>query len=186
MDFEEEIKLKRFYFKNIVPVIKIKVREFISEFKKENYENYKQMRLNYLTERKSILTDEIVEMYSEYEILTKQDKPYFDKCLVLLYLPDIQKQLKKVDMEIRILNHIAKDNSLTPDEIAQARDYPLSKLIEARGTMAICPFHNDKNPSMSIKNNFYYCFSCHAHGDVIDFVMKTKGLDFKSAVKSLL
>ena len=35
----------------------------------------------------------------------------------------------------------------------------------------ICPFHNDKNPSMLIdlKNNFYYCFGCNASGDAFSF-----------------
>jgi len=33
-----------------------------------------------------------------------------------------------------------------------------------------CPFHPDKNPSMLVDDTHYYCFGCHATGDVIQFV----------------
>lgn len=37
---------------------------------------------------------------------------------------------------------------------------------------AICPFHNDTNPSMNVdpERNTYHCFACGAHGHAIDFV----------------
>ena len=35
--------------------------------------------------------------------------------------------------------------------------------------MCCCPFHSDKMPSMKINDTYYYCFGCHATGDVIDF-----------------
>ena len=37
-----------------------------------------------------------------------------------------------------------------------------------RGGMAVCPFHNDKNPSMKVDRRFH-CFGCGADGDVIRF-----------------
>lgn len=41
-----------------------------------------------------------------------------------------------------------------------------------RGGMVICPFHPDKNPSMKLNDDYYYCFGCGATGDVIDFVAR--------------
>ena len=35
---------------------------------------------------------------------------------------------------------------------------------------ALCPFHNDRNPSLYVADDHYYCFACGEHGDVIDFV----------------
>ncbi len=35
-----------------------------------------------------------------------------------------------------------------------------------------CPFHEDKTPSMSVKNDCYHCFGCGASGDVISFVQR--------------
>ena len=34
---------------------------------------------------------------------------------------------------------------------------------------ALCPFHNDRHPSLYVADNHYFCFACGAHGDVIDF-----------------
>lgn len=38
----------------------------------------------------------------------------------------------------------------------------------------VCPFHNDKNPSMIVDLNAgtYYCFGCTEHGNAYDFVKK--------------
>ena len=41
-----------------------------------------------------------------------------------------------------------------------------------RNGMACCPFHDDKNPSMKLNEEYFYCFGCGATGDVIDFTAK--------------
>lgn len=50
--------------------------------------------------------------------------------------------------------------------------------------MVRCPFHEDHNPSMKVDNRFY-CFGCHASGDVIDFTAKLFGISLKDAAKKL-
>lgn len=56
---------------------------------------------------------------------------------------------------------------------------------------ALCPFHNDKSPSLLVDSSrdkgrqHYYCFSCGAHGDVIDLVKEKLNLNFKEAVEWL-
>ncbi|MDO4614668.1 MAG: CHC2 zinc finger domain-containing protein [Lachnospiraceae bacterium] len=37
-----------------------------------------------------------------------------------------------------------------------------------RHSMARCPFHDDRHPSLKLNPDFYYCFGCGAKGDVID------------------
>jgi len=51
----------------------------------------------------------------------------------------------------------------------------------------LCPFHDEKTASFTVtpERNMYYCFGCHAGGDVFSFVMKTRGLDFKEALELL-
>ena len=51
----------------------------------------------------------------------------------------------------------------------------------------LCPFHNEKSPSFTVVDdkNFYHCFGCGVHGDVITFVMETEGLAFPEAVERL-
>ena len=51
--------------------------------------------------------------------------------------------------------------------------------------MACCPFHDDKTPSMSIKENFH-CFGCQESGDVIDFTAKLFEINTKEAAIKLV
>lgn len=50
-----------------------------------------------------------------------------------------------------------------------------------------CPFHGEKTPSFSVneQKQFYHCFGCGAHGDVIGFLQEYSGMDFVEACKSL-
>lgn len=51
--------------------------------------------------------------------------------------------------------------------------------------MACCPFHEDKNPSMKLNEEYFYCFGCGVTGDVIDFTAKFFALSPKEAVEKL-
>ena len=53
-----------------------------------------------------------------------------------------------------------------------------------RNGMAICPFHNDKNPSMKLDRRFH-CFGCQADGDAVDFVSRLFNLSSKQAAIKL-
>ena len=53
-----------------------------------------------------------------------------------------------------------------------------------RNGMAVCPFHNDKNPSMKVDKRFH-CFACQADGDAVDFVSRLFGLPGKEAAMKL-
>lgn len=52
---------------------------------------------------------------------------------------------------------------------------------------ACCPFHHEKSPSFTINDDkqFYHCFGCGAHGDVIKFTMEHDGLGFMEALELL-
>jgi len=56
-----------------------------------------------------------------------------------------------------------------------------------RNYIGLCPFHNDKSPSLSVSpdKQIYKCFSCGEAGNVITFVMKQKNYNFIEAIKSL-
>ena len=61
--------------------------------------------------------------------------------------------------------------------------------LVARGKnyFGVCPFHDDTNPSMSVsrEKQIYTCFSCHASGNVFNFIMDYDHVDFKTALKFL-
>ena len=54
-----------------------------------------------------------------------------------------------------------------------------------RYSMALCPFHNDRHPSLYVADDHYYCFACGEHGDVIDFAARLFGLPLYAAAQRL-
>ncbi len=51
---------------------------------------------------------------------------------------------------------------------------------------ALCPFHNDRNPSLYVADDHYYCFACGEHGDVIDFAGRLFQLSLYDAARKLM
>lgn len=59
---------------------------------------------------------------------------------------------------------------------------PLEK--KGRGYVAVCPFHDDHDPSLTItpSKNIFKCFVCGEGGDVFSFVRKMDGVSLPEAV----
>ncbi len=61
--------------------------------------------------------------------------------------------------------------------------------VQKRGSLylAICPFHNDSHPSLTIspEKRIFKCFACGTGGNAITFVQKIEGLSFEEAVKKV-
>jgi DNA primase len=53
--------------------------------------------------------------------------------------------------------------------------------------IGLSPFKNEKSPSFTVNDEkeFYHCFSSSEHGNIFDFVMKTKSIGFGEAVRTL-
>ena len=87
-------------------------------------------------------------------------------------------------MQIReeVLERIKQENDIV-DIISE--NVRLKK--SGRNYVGLCPFHNDKSPSLSVSQDkqIYKCFSCGEAGNVITFVMKYKKLTFQEAAKYL-
>jgi DNA primase len=81
------------------------------------------------------------------------------------------------------------------------RERPLADVVEASGCSlrrtgngrlwALCPFHEERTPSFCVdvrdpNDEHYHCFSCSAHGDVIDFVMARESCSFLEACERLV
>lgn len=54
-----------------------------------------------------------------------------------------------------------------------------------RTGMTRCVFHDDRNPSMKLNEDYFYCFGCGEHGDVIDLTARLFGLSSREAAKKL-
>jgi DNA primase len=78
------------------------------------------------------------------------------------------------------------------EALPPAIPYYASQGIELTGSgqwlKAICPFHNDTNPSLNVKvnNGAYRCFVCNAKGgDILDFHQQRHNLNFVQACREL-
>lgn len=62
---------------------------------------------------------------------------------------------------------------------------PLKK--KGNNYFGLSPFKNEKTPSFSVneEKKIFHCFSTGEHGNVIDFLIKVKGYDFKDALHEL-
>jgi DNA primase len=62
-------------------------------------------------------------------------------------------------------------------------------VLKKKGTnyIGLCPFHNDKSPSMSVnrQKGIFKCFSCGAGGDALSFYIKINNLEFKDGIYEL-
>ena len=65
------------------------------------------------------------------------------------------------------------------------QDLPLQK--KGREYVGNCPFHNEKTGSFFVNDEkgTFHCFGCGASGDVFEYVMKKRGVQFIQAVESI-
>jgi DNA primase len=82
-----------------------------------------------------------------------------------------------------------RDRVLDATDLAALIGEHLSLRPQGREMVGLCPFHDDRSPSLAVVthkgNGFYKCFACGASGNAIDFVMEYLKLDFPSALKML-
>lgn len=74
------------------------------------------------------------------------------------------------------------------DVVGRKVTWDARKSNQAKGDMwAPCPFHQEKTASFHVEDRkgFYYCFGCHAKGDVFGFVQETENVGFMEAVEML-
>ncbi|MBR3164986.1 MAG: hypothetical protein IKF16_02270 [Lachnospiraceae bacterium] len=54
-----------------------------------------------------------------------------------------------------------------------------------RSGMAVCPFRNDRNPSMKFYGRRFHCFGCQADGDAVDFTARYYRIPVRDAAEKL-
>ncbi|MFM2321600.1 MAG: hypothetical protein RL612_747, partial [Actinomycetota bacterium] len=66
-------------------------------------------------------------------------------------------------------------------------DYVALKPAGVGSLKGLCPFHDEKSPSFTVKPNdgFYKCFGCGVGGDVYKFLQQLESISFYEAVEKL-
>src|SRR5271165_4084619 len=64
-------------------------------------------------------------------------------------------------------------------------EYVTLRKAGAQNFIGLCPFHQEKTPSMSVhaSRQFFHCFGCGASGDVFAFAQKIENITFPEAVR---
>jgi DNA primase len=73
------------------------------------------------------------------------------------------------------------------DIVALVGEYGLSLQRTGSKYKALCPFHDDHNPSLELNpdRQSFKCWSCGAGGDIFDFVKDFERVDFPEALRML-
>jgi hypothetical protein len=137
-------------------------------------------RKQYLNEQISRLqkeSNEVIQLFS--------GKSELDRYLLLDTLKWINNQAKRFETELHFKR--GSQSRISQDMINLARQYPIENLLRnIKNGKVNCINHQDERPSMDIRNNFAYCYSCGWHGDSIAVYRKLNSSDFASAVRALI
>ena len=79
------------------------------------------------------------------------------------------------------------DDIIARTDIVELVDSRVRLKKAGRNHQACCPFHDEKSPSFTVSQDkqFYHCFGCGAHGNVISFLMEFDRLEFPEAIEEL-
>jgi hypothetical protein len=71
--------------------------------------------------------------------------------------------------------------------VERAKSFLITDLLTFKRGVALCPFHNDRHPSLHYypKTNTVFCFSCNTAGDSIKIYQTLNNCSFVEAVKKL-
>ena len=168
-------ELEKEYYAVEMPKIRMAISELIKEIGDEFKENRIEFLENEIKELKTKLTAENIR-YGFTDGLGKK--------IVRENIYNLEKEIKRKTMHIMAIKN--ESQKITQEMIARAREYPISDIVGCKGKGNIlCIAHKEKHPSMTIKNNYAYCFSCHWHGDAIACYMLIHNVSFVEAVKAL-
>lgn len=175
--FPESIKMARRSEKN-------RIKSY-----KNNTHHINEMRDNYYN------MFIIKAFFKEQNKLKKESNRLFDD-LQKINTNNIKKSMYVLSyldlLEGKISNVIT--HGVSEDEIKHARSVSIQSIYDGkiiklgRLSKAICPFHKEKTPSLTIYNdqNSWWCYGCNTGGDVIKFFMQQNNVNFVSAVKQLI
>lgn len=145
----------------------------------------KQRRMEYLGPRICELEAALAGWAAEFRDAAAVGRDT-EAYLLLDLIGPAEKERDRLSQEYGALRRHKRKGGLTEAQIERARSRPLEEIVEVgKGGFILCPLHDDRNPSMLVKDGFGYCFPCHGRLDSIGYMMKVRGLSFPQAVEVL-
>lgn len=142
-----------------------------------------------ISRRKEYLNQRIAELKNDQQTALQlfSGNNELSRFLLLDTIKLLSREIKKHEAELNFQN-TRKGERITRADIERARAYPIENLlhnVRNGKTNCISGNHEDKHPSMDIRNNFVYCYSCGFQGDAILVYMKISSVNFITAVRTL-
>jgi len=161
--------------------VNTRFQDLISETPKE-YRN--DRRKEYLTSLITELPRKIETIHKDYEESLRNDETYDNRAVLAYGKERLEKVKSRYEAELRALKGNG-DTTHFENKLLLAKQRKFSEFLEIKKGKALCPFHDDHDPSFSVNGNRAYCFGCGWRGDVVDFVIALKGFSFKEALEFL-
>lgn len=186
---------------------------YIKDLEKEYYGSLKRYTIKELSEifpeTEEVLKEQILETKKKLKSALKRARksyhhslkepeaaPICEAAAEIVFEGEIdpfERRLKRLTYQYNsLLNKEENDYSIDIRSLKERID--LKHIVEGYGInlrkagkswLALCPFHNEKSPSFSVSEKFFYCFGCQKHGDVFNFVQEIEKVDFKEALNKL-
>lgn len=183
--------LKTYSFRELIeifpeakPYVKQKLKREIAQWEKDLVTGNKMLITYRQIIRKTIPKNQwFLEMMTNILYIEPYIKPQNE---------ELEKKIKKNFFILSLLRTPDPEKlsvgKITEQDIMRAKEEPIINYIEVnRMGFAHCPFHEDKHASLKVyKSNRWWCYSENVGGDVIDLVMKMRGVKFLEAVKIIL
>ncbi len=149
--------------------------------------------LSWALERRKVFLLSKIEFYEKKVtrlINMMAGRDFFNWHLILHWTGGYEKNIEELKKEIAFLKPFKGklEDEITDSMIQRAKDSEIKNLLPypVIRNLTNCVFHDDRNPSMSIKDNRVKCFSCGTSGDSIAVYMHLNNVGFKQAVLRLL
>ena len=79
--------------------------------------------------------------------------------------------------------------NLMKERVSLSRIVRQDVVLQKKGREFVghCPFHNEKTGSFFVNDDkgTFYCFGCGASGDIVEYLMRKRGIQFMQAVEIL-
>ncbi|MBK4764784.1 MAG: DNA primase [Pantoea sp. Brub] len=85
------------------------------------------------------------------------------------------------------ISKIFINNLLSYTDITNFINIKVNLNKKGKNYYAYCPFHKERTPSFVVNSEkqFFYCFGCGIHGNIIDFIMNYEKITFVEAIEEL-
>ena len=153
--------------------------------KKSNIET----RLAILVNKGKLIQDKDTELFSFPAVETEEKVEIFPWFIFDDETPLKDEQEEELINVENIAPSITYNNNRDQIELIRSRinlvDY-VGKHVTLKHDMGLCPFHTEKTPSFSVKEQYFKCFGCDAKGDIYDFISMHKNLSLADSFPQIL